>query len=108
AVADAAQSSQQPAAPAEVASRCRIVGRVTSGNVPLPGVSVVVHVGHALKAATSTDLDGTYAIFFTPNATYHLSADFTGFVGVERDVTLAGPPCDLTVDLQLSLQPRTA
>src|SRR5579863_9785998 len=64
----AAQSPQQPEAPAQPATlspaapRCRIGGRVTSGNVPLPGVSVVVHVGDALRAATSTDLDGTYTI----------------------------------------------
>src|SRR5216684_2911581 len=107
-VVAAAQSSQEPAVLAQTAPRCRIGGRVTSGNVPLPGVSVVVHVGDALRAATSTDLDGTYAILFAPNATYHLSADIAGFIGTDRDVTLAAPPCDQTVDLRLALQPRTA
>src|SRR5437773_11538701 len=75
------------------ASRCRIQGSVTSGNSPLPGVSIVVHVDSVLKAATSTDLDGKYTILFAPNATYHLSADLTAFSGVERDLTLASLPC---------------
>src|ERR1700688_4928534 len=103
-----AQTSQQPAPPTQAAPRCRISGHVTSGNVPLPGVSLVVHVGGALKAATSTDLDGTYTILFTPSAIYHLSADLAGFTGAERDLTLAAPPCDQTVDFQLALQSRTA
>src|SRR5438128_1531159 len=80
-----AQTPQLPAPPpAQTALRCRIGGRVTSGDVPLPGVSVIVHVGDALKAATSTDLDGTYIILFAPNATYRVSADFTGFTSAER------------------------
>src|SRR5207249_3753439 len=107
-VAAGAQERQQPVSPSPPAARCRISGRVTSGNLPLPGVSVVVHVGNALKAATSTDVDGTYAIYFAPNATYHLSADFTGFAGAARDLALATPPCDETVDFQLALVPRTA
>ena len=45
----------------------------------MPGASVVVHLGDALKAATSTDIDGKYAIVFAPNATYHVSADLTAF-----------------------------
>src|SRR5437667_6592329 len=106
-VAAGAQERQRTE-PAPPAARCRISGRVTSGNTPLPGVSVVVHVGDALKAATSTDIDGTYTIFFAPNATYHLSADFTGFAGAARDLVLAASPCDATIDLQLALAPRAA
>ena len=87
-------------------SRCRVEGHVTSGQGVLPGASVVVHVGDALKAATSTDIDGKYAIVFAPNATYRVSADLTAFTPVERAVTLAAPPCDTTVDFELTLKPR--
>ena len=96
----------QPAPPAQTASRCRISGRITSGSVPLPGVSVVVHAGETLRAATSTDIDGSYAILFSPNASYRLSADFSGFTGASHDVILAAPPCDQTIDFQLALRPR--
>ena len=66
----------------------------------------MVHVGDALKAATSTDIDGRYTILFAPNATYHVSADLTAFGQAERDLTLGAPPCDTTVDFQLTLRPR--
>jgi trimeric autotransporter adhesin len=97
----------QPASPVQTASRCRISGRITSGSVPLPGVSVGVHAGDTLRAATSTDIDGSYAILFSPNASYRLSADFSGFTGASHDVILAAPPCDQTIDFQLALIPRT-
>ena len=92
--------------PTQPGSRCRVEGHVTSGQGVLPGASVVVHEGDALKAATSTDVDGKYAIVFAPNATYRVSADLTAFTPVERDVTLAAPPCDTTVDFELTLRPR--
>src|SRR5262249_11284669 len=60
----------------------------------------------ALKAATSTDLDGHYTIIFSPNATYHLSAELTAFAPVERDLTLGAPPCDTKADFELALRPR--
>jgi hypothetical protein len=81
-------------------------GRVTSGTAALPGVSIVAQVGDSVKATTSTDLDGKYTIAFSPDATYHISADFTGFTRAERDVTLASPPCATTADFVLVLKPR--
>ena len=104
----AAHGQQQAAVPpAQAALRCRLEGRVTSGIVPLPGVSIAVHVGDALKASTSTDVDGRYTVIVAPNAVYHVSADLTGFLGAERDVTAAAP-CDRTLDFELALQPRTS
>src|SRR5690242_19128605 len=54
----------QTAAPAATSATCRVEGHVTSGRDALPGVSIVVHAGDALKAATSTDIDGRYVILF--------------------------------------------
>jgi trimeric autotransporter adhesin len=39
--------------------------------------------------------------------TYRVSAEFTGFVGVERSLTLAEPPCDQSLDFQLALESRS-
>jgi hypothetical protein len=91
---------------AQTGARCRVEGHVRSGNLPLPGASIVVQVGDVLKATTSTDVDGKYTIAFSPNGTYHLSADLTAFARVERDLVLAAPPCDTTVDFALTLKPR--
>src|SRR5262245_29527427 len=96
AAASAGVSAGQQAAPApaQSGSSCRVTGRVTSGRDPLPGVSIVVHTGDTLKAATSTDLDGRYTILFSPNATYRVTADLTAFAPVDRTITLAPAPCD--------------
>jgi hypothetical protein len=93
---------QQPAAP-----MCRVSGRATSGNQPLPGVSVLVRTGDVVKSATSTDPDGTYHLSL-PAGAFNLSAELTGFTGVNRPLTTGAPPCDQTVDFQLVLAPRGA
>jgi hypothetical protein len=95
----------QSSAPAQ-GTHCRVEGRITSGRDALPGASVIVRVGGALKAATSTDIDGRYTIVFSPNATYHLSAELTAFAPVERDLTLGAPPCDMKADFELALRSR--
>jgi len=99
-------AGQQPAAAPATTSTCRVDGRVTSGRDSLPGVSVVVHAGDALKAATSTDADGRYTILFAPNASYRLTADLTAFAPVDKTITLGAPPCDTTADFQLALRSR--
>src|SRR5438067_604274 len=101
-----APAGQQPAPASSAAPSCRVAGRVTSGRDPLPGVSIVVHVGDALKGATSTDIDGRYTILFSPNATYRLTADLTAFAAVDRTLTLGAAPCDTTADFQLALKSR--
>jgi hypothetical protein len=101
-----APQPSSPIQPAQTGARCRVEGHVTSGTVPLPGASIVVQVANTVKASTSTDIDGKYTVTFTPNATYHLSADLTAFGRAERDVALGAPPCDTTVDFMLTLRPR--
>ena len=53
-VAGVAQQAPQP---------CKISGRVVSGSTPLPGVSLVALASEKVVAATSTELDGRYAVF---------------------------------------------
>ena len=102
-----AQGTQPTPCRALRSGALQIDGRATSGGVPLPGVSIAVHVGDAVKAATSTDIDGRFTILFAPGASYRVSADLTGFATVERNLTLGAPPCDQALDVQLALRPRT-
>src|SRR5262245_20250487 len=80
--------TQQSSAPAAVSGACRVAGRVHSGATPLPGVSILIQVGDALKPQTSTGRDGTFAVALEPGMTHHLVAELTAFSRVERDVTL--------------------
>src|SRR5437016_5205943 len=97
----AAQAPQPALVQGQTGPRCRVQGQVKSGNVPLPGVSLVAQ-GDTAKAGTSTDLDGKYTFALAPAAIYHLTAELTAFTRVERDVTLGTAPCDVTVDFELA------
>lgn len=88
------------------AGTCQVRGTVTSGAVPLPGVSLVFASGDTVAVATSTETDGRYQAIARPG-TYHLSATLAGFVAVERDVTIDAATCDQTLHFELLLLPRT-
>ena len=81
----AAGRGQDPANPPQATparpspAGCRVTGRALSGTAPLPGVAIVVRVGDAVKAATSTDTEGKFTILFGPSATYHVSAELMAF-----------------------------
>jgi hypothetical protein len=66
----------------------------------------VVHAGDALKAATSTNVDGTFSIFVAPNTSYRVATELTAFATGEKTIALGDPPCDTTADFQLALLPR--
>ena len=94
-----------PSSPATTAA-CRVVGHVTSGRDPLPGASVMVRAGDALKTATSTDVDGSFSLSLEPGASYRLAVELTAFTTADRTITLTAPPCDQTVDIPLTLAAR--
>jgi hypothetical protein len=100
--------AQNTQSPTTGAGRCRVNGRVTSLGVPIPGATIVVRAGDVVQLATSTDVDGTYAIQFAPHSSYRLSVEATGFAAIDRDLALDGPPCDQTMDVQVALLPRHA
>ena len=87
------------------AGACRVSGRAISGTTPLPGVAVLIRTGDVVKAATSTDPDGTYHVAL-PAGSYEVAAELTGFTSVARSLTITGTPCDQTIDFQLGLAPR--
>jgi hypothetical protein len=86
---------------------CRISGKVASGATPIPGVSILVKADDLPAGATSSDVDGTYAIAVKPG-TVQISAALTGFVTAERSITVGGDRCTQTIDFELALTPRTA
>jgi hypothetical protein len=94
---------------AQAPAACRVTGHATSSGKPLPGVSVVASMksagGTGAPIATSSDTDGTYRLSLPPG-TFTLTVQLTGFVPVERDITVSAPPCDQTLDLTLGLVPR--
>ncbi len=85
---------------------CRVQGKITSGPTSLPGVSLVFKNGDAVAAATSTEIDGTYQAIVRPG-TYHVSVALSGFSPVERVLAIDAATCGQTMDLQLTLLPRT-
>ena len=84
---------------------CRISGRARSAGTPLPGVSVTVKAADAVKIATSTDVDGSYAVNLPPGQ-YTVTAELTGFTRLERPLVVGDGACTQTVDVALSLAPR--
>jgi hypothetical protein len=85
---------------------CTLSGRIDSGGAPLPGVSVVVTEDGTVRAATSTETDGTYRLAVAVG-TYRMTVELTGFDAVSRELALAPGSCDQTIDFQLALA-RTA
>jgi hypothetical protein len=94
-----------PAAPA--AAACTIRGTITGAGGPLPGVSITVRRGDAVQTATSSAIDGTFKLALA-DASYHLTAELFGFDKNEKDVVVNRDACAQTVDLTLTLTPRTA
>src|SRR5438132_1268663 len=94
--------ADQPGSPVA----CRVTGRATSAGLALPGVSVVARIGDVLKAATSTEPDGTYVLTL-PAGAYHLSGELTGFTRVDREVSIDQSACNQKIDLPLALTPRS-
>jgi trimeric autotransporter adhesin len=86
---------------------CQVSGKAASANRPLPGVSIVARDGDTVKAATSTEPDGTYRMPLAPG-TYVITAEFSGFTTVEHPVTIDLSACAATLDLTLALAPRVA
>jgi hypothetical protein len=101
-----AAAGSSPGQSGRVSPACRVAGHVTSGRDPLPGASVVVHAGDTLKTATSTDIDGSFALSLAPGASYRLDVELTAFATGERAIAVGAPPCDTTVDVQLVLAAR--
>lgn len=89
------------------AGSCAIAGRAVAGTTPLPGVAIVAKAGTVVKAATSSDTDGTYKLIVPAGATYHLAGELTAFSNFRRDVTVAATSCDATIDMSFTFAPKS-
>jgi hypothetical protein len=88
---------------------CTVVGKVTSGGTPLPGVSIVLSQSGAVAAASSTDENGVYRVHLSPGE-YGVSTQMAAFAPHQGTVTVAdgSGPCGATLDFALTLASRTA
>jgi hypothetical protein len=66
---------------------CTISGTITGLGGPLPGVSITVRRDDTVRSASSTDTDGRFRLTL-PEATYHLTAELTGFVPTQKEVVV--------------------
>src|SRR5688572_7246114 len=102
-IAGTVLGAQQAPAPAA----CTIGGTITGLGGPLPGVSITARRDDTVRSATSTDVDGTFKLTL-PEASYQLTAELTGFVQTQKEVTVTREACAQTVDLTMTLTPRVA
>ena len=103
-IAGTALGAQQ--APPAAAS-CTISGTITGLGGPLPGVSITVRRDDTVRTAASTNIDGTFRLAL-PDASYQLTAELTGFDSIQKDVSVTRDGCAQTLDLTMTLTPRTA
>ena len=97
-----------PAAAEQAAAVCRITGKAMSGARPLPGVAIVIRRGDQIVGATSTEIDGSYALSLPPDAAYRLTAELMAFGRIDRELTTGAPPCAATADLEMALDATRA
>ena len=93
----AVTTSKAPSAATAPAQGGTIEGRVIAGTVgkaggvPLPGVAITAtNTLTGKKYATSTDIDGVYAMSIPRNGRYVVRAELAGFAAVTQEVVLRG------------------
>jgi hypothetical protein len=69
-------------------------------------VAIIATSADAVKAVTSSGLDGTFQLALAPG-TYEVRAELTGFSPLEQALDLGAAPCDRGLDLHLTLLART-
>ena len=85
---------------------CDIAGRVSSGRVPLPGVSIVARVGRDVLALTSTGVDGRFSLQLPADA-YVVTVELTGFHTESREVRVDATDCPRALDVAMGLVARS-
>ena len=107
--------AQDPPRTASQPARCSIAGLVSSGNIPLPGVTVTAKTtpGSAPSTepgsgpSTATDVNGTYELSVPSPGAYTVQAELTAFAPIAREVTLSAAACSARLDLAMTLASRS-
>jgi trimeric autotransporter adhesin len=104
----------QPA-PASVSSTSEAIagghlhGVVKSGNIPLPGVTVVAqNTLTGKRYSTTTDVRGVWSLVIPQNGRYVVRTQFAAFAQQSGEAVLNAAARDHTVDFQLILASRAA
>lgn len=85
--APAAPAAAAPTTPAAAPQGGNIKGTVKASGVPLPGVAVTAtNTLTGKKYATTTDIDGVYAMAVSRNGRYVVKTELTGFASVTQEV----------------------
>lgn len=89
------------------AQTCDVAGKIVSGGVPLPGVTVsTANSLTGKKATTSTDVDGSYTLPVPGNGRYVVRAELSGFAPTTAEIIINQSNCHPRGDLQLTLASR--
>jgi hypothetical protein len=114
----AAQSQATPAvepapppvaAPQAVFAGGKIRGTVKAGNVPLPGVSITAtNTLTGKKYATTTDIEGNYAMTIPKTGRYVVKAELAAFATVTTEVRLTAEATNQTAVFALQLASQAA
>jgi hypothetical protein len=106
-VALATAGALLPAQTPPPAPPCLLTGTVTSGGMPLPGVSIVFSQFEGIAAASSTDEGGAFRVRLSPGE-YAVSAQLAAFAPHQERIAVTPGPgaCGATLDITLTLASR--
>ena len=89
------------------AKKGEITGRVTSGKVPLPGVTVsAANSITGRRYITSTDVNGNFSLPLPAFGRYVVRADFAGFAAATKEIIVNAATPLQVVPLEMTLQSR--
>jgi hypothetical protein len=107
----AAPEAASQAAPAPVPSQTtvggRLYGTVKSGNVPLPGVTVVaLNTLTGKRFSTTTDITGAWSMKIPQNGRYVVRTEFAAFAQSSLEALLNASSHEQTLNFELTLASR--
>ena len=89
------------------AQTCDVAGKIVSGGVPLPGVTVsTANSLTGKKSTTTTEVDGSYTLPVPGNGRYVVRAELSGFASTTAEIIINPSNCHPRSDLQLTLASR--
>jgi hypothetical protein len=102
-------TAQQAPAPATTTAGGTIHGTVKAGNIPLPGVAITAtNTLTGKKYATTTDVDGNYAMTIPKTGRYVVRAELAAFAPLTHEVRLTAEAADGTAEFAMELASRAA
>ncbi|HXZ82048.1 MAG TPA: TonB-dependent receptor [Terriglobales bacterium] len=103
----AGEPATPPPAPAAPDVSCDIAGKVTAGNLPLPGVTIsAANSLTGKKVATTTDQDGSFTLSVSPKGKLVVRAELAAFAPATKEVVINAQNCHPRVDLGMTLLSR--